>query len=102
MRRQWIGGLLMGLMLAGCGSSGTNSPDTRPRDRPDTNSVPEDASTQDAPASEDVSPSSIDTGTDPSCDEATLGEDYCIRNSPGGNGTPVAQQKPVSYQSCKL
>ena len=102
MQRQWIGGLLMGLMLAGCGSNGPSSPDTRPF-RTETNTdVSADASPSDAGAAEDTSLSPIDTGTDPGCDEATLGEDYCIRNFPGGNGTPVARQKPVPYQSCKL
>ena len=41
-------------------------------------------------------------GPDAGCDEDVMGESYCIINSPGGNGTPVARQNPVPYASCKL
>jgi hypothetical protein len=101
MRRQWINGLLLALMLAGCGSNGKNPVDTAPAQQNDTSNdssiVPQDASVVDGPTAPP-----IDAVPSVSCDEDAMGEDYCIRNSPGGNPTPVARQLPVPYQSCKL
>jgi len=98
MRRQWIGGLLLALMLAGCGSSGKNPVDTSPVQPTDTSIAhPVDTNVADGGS---VQPVDADPGV--GCDEDAMGEDYCIRNSTGGNGTAVARQKPVPYQSCKL
>jgi hypothetical protein len=71
-------------LFAGCGSSGgtVGSPDARPR--------------TDVPVQPQDSGASV-------CDEVTMGEHYCIIN-PGssvGNGTVVARQNPVLYQTCK-
>ena len=102
MRRQWIGGLLISLVLAGCSSGDGGSPvDTRPPPRPDTNSTVEDAGVPDV-SIVDAPVLPIDSSPDPACDEDAMGENYCIINSPGGNGTPVTRQTPPPYQSCRL
>jgi len=100
MRRQWIGGVLMALALAACGSSNNTPPDTRPYSRPETNaSAGVDTGISDTNiADAGVQPNDPDAG----CDEDAMGENYCIINSPGGNGTTVARQNPVPYASCKL
>jgi hypothetical protein len=93
MRIQSIGALLVGLILAAC-STGTTGPapsDTGPPPPPLEGGTP--------PPDESVAPPPIDN-PDAGCDEDAMGEHYCIINSPGGNGTRVARQNPVPYQSC--
>ena len=99
MRSQSIAGLLMGLVLVGCGSSGTAPTDTRPISRPDAYIGEVDTSVANPPA--------VDGGVlpigdpDAGCDEDAMGEHYCIINHPGGNPTEITRQTPVPYQSCK-
>jgi len=76
--RTILGTIVLALSLSACGSGGGSAPRDAGRER----QVPNDVASQ-------------------GCDEATMGEDYCIRNSPGGNGTVVARQNPVPYQTCK-
>ena len=97
MRRQWIGGLLLALTLAGCSSGGNkNQVDTRPPPRNDTG-IPVDTSDV-----VDAGSAPIDADLGVGCDEDAMGQDYCIRNSAGGNPTAVPRQLPVPYQSCRL
>ena len=71
-------------LFGGCGSNGTTGSPDAARPRPD------------------VAVQAQDSGATV-CDEASMGEHYCIINPPGsvGNGTVVARQNPVSYQTCK-
>jgi hypothetical protein len=83
--RTFLGTTVLALCLfGGCGSNGGSggSPDAHVR--------PE------------VTPPPQDSGVI-ACDETTMGEHYCIINptSSVGNGTVVARQNPVAYQSCK-
>lgn len=70
------------VVCGGCGSNTTSSPDAR--QKPETTGVLPDAA-------------------DCVCDEVTMGEHYCIINPCGnvGNGTVVARQNAVPYQTCK-
>lgn len=75
--------LLVGL-LGACGSGSNGSPiDTRhpPKE------VPPPPTDSDSP--------------DAGCDEDAMGEDYCIINSPGGNGSVVTRLNPGNYTTCK-
>jgi hypothetical protein len=87
MRRGLIPALLVGFLLAGCGSStpGNNNPqqsDATP------NTVQD--------AQPDVT---INSGPDAGCDEDAVGENYYIQNcTPGGNGTPILRQIPTNCQ----
>jgi hypothetical protein len=86
MREESIRVLLVGLLLAGCGSgSNGGQVDAAPYYSPDTSVV--------------GPPATPDAG----CDEDAVGESYFILNcSPAGGGTPVSRQNPVPYQTCKL
>jgi hypothetical protein len=80
--RSLLGMTILALsLLSGCGSNGPGNPVPKDGGRPD--------------LSQPIVP--IDAG----CDEDAMGVSYCIINSPGGAGTPIARQNPVSYQSCK-
>ena len=71
-------------LFGGRGSNGTTGSADAAKERPD------------------LAPRAQDSGATV-CDEATMGEHYCIIN-PGssvGNGTVVARQNPVLYQTCK-
>jgi predicted small lipoprotein YifL len=70
-------------LFAACGSNGPGSPDA-PKQRSEVSTQAQEAGAT-------------------MCDEATMGEHYCIINPPSsiGNGTVVARQNPVPYQTCK-
>jgi hypothetical protein len=71
-------------LFGGCGSNGTTGSPDAAKERPDLATQPQDSGAT-------------------VCDEATMGEHYCIINPPSsvGNGTVVARQNPVPYQTCK-
>jgi hypothetical protein len=80
-------GILIGViggLLGACGSGGSEAKQDAAR-----------PSRQDAA----VVPVAVDGGG--VCDEDAMGEDYCIINSPGGNGSAVTRQNPVNYNTCK-
>ncbi len=97
MHRRLIGGLLGGLLLAGCGSGTSGGKtDAYIGDRPDTSvTTPVDT----APTLYDTAPAGPDAG----CDEDAMTVNGCIINPPGtpGGGTVVARQNPASWQTCK-
>jgi hypothetical protein len=94
MRKGLIPALLVGFLLAGCGSSTPNKTDQLPPDADSSVPVPKDAVPQDAP----IIPG--DTGPNAGCDEDAVGTNYYILNCiPGGNGTPILRQLPTAVQN---
>jgi len=90
--------LLGGLLLVGCGSSGTSA-DARPPSPPS----PPDADVSTQPEVQvPVSCPEPDAGVAADCGED---ENSCIINPPGpavGGGTIVTRQNPANYNTCKL
>jgi len=82
MTKQIFRGLVVCLLLTGCGSSGKSggNPDGPVRPPTDVGPSPDDLSTVPPDDLSTVPP--LDAGT--SCDEDAMGVDYCIKN-PGDN-----------------
>jgi hypothetical protein len=93
--------LLAGLLLAGCGSGRKAQVDAPPDHAPLWDAGAPDQSDVGMAIQADA-PSPARGPDAAGCDEDALGENYCIINSPGGNGTIVTRQNPVNYSSCKL
>ena len=104
MRRGLIPTLLLGFLLAGCGSS-TNPPpsntgtmtDTATSTVTPTSTVTVTSTVTATSTVTDVLPdASINSVPDAGCDEDAVGENYFIQNcTSGGNGTPILRQLPT-------
>jgi len=83
MHRGLIPALLVGFLLAGCGSSN-----------------PSPSNTATSTVTTTVTTTVTGTTPDAGCDEDAVGENYYIQNcAPGGNGTPILRQLPTAVQN---